>query len=101
MRFIQGAALHKDEILDRLAQQGNVVQFLTFQSDDKAALQQSYSGIAGHEPIELFFDAREAISALLSASSEQRVNVRSYMPNEPRSRDLRMASIKSMMLWLP
>jgi hypothetical protein len=83
----QGEALYKDEILDRLARQGNVAQFVAFRTNARTTLNQSFARIAGHEPNELFFDPHEAISALLSASIEHRVNVRSYVPDETRSRE--------------
>ena len=93
--------MHKDEILDRLALQGNVAQFVAFRTSEKAGLQQSFSRVAGHEPNELFFDAQEAISALLSASIEHRVNVRSYVPNEARAENLYTASTTLTKPWQP
>jgi hypothetical protein len=79
--------LHKDEVLDRLARRGNVAQFVAFRPDSCNSPRQSFARIAGHEPNELFLDPREAIDALLAASGEEKVNVRSYLPDEPRSRE--------------
>jgi hypothetical protein len=80
--------LHKDEILDRLAKRGNVAQFVAFRPNGSArAPRQSYSRIAGHEPNELFLDARQAVDALIAASGEGKVNVRSYLPDDLRSRE--------------
>jgi len=80
--------LHKDEVLDRLAKRGNVAQFVAFKPDGASGTpRQSFSRIAGHEPNELFLDARQAIDALIAASGEGKVNVRSYLPEDPRSRE--------------
>ena len=80
--------LHKDEILDRLAKRGNVAQFVAFRPNGAVAHpQQSFSRIAGHEPNEPFLDVRESVGALIAASGERRVNVRSYLPDDPRSRE--------------
>jgi hypothetical protein len=78
--------LHKDEILDRLAEVGNVAQFVAFRPA-RGHLTQTYSRIAGRSPNEPFQTAREAISMLLGRSTEGTVNVRSYVPDEPRSRE--------------
>jgi hypothetical protein len=79
--------LHKDEILDRLARRGNVAQFVSFRPDEASKPVQRFSRIAGHEPNQLFSDSQEAIDALLAASADGKVNVRSYVPNQPRSRE--------------
>jgi hypothetical protein len=39
------------------------------------------------EPNELFLDAREAADARLASSGKKKVNVRSHLPDEPRSRE--------------
>lgn len=78
---------HKDEVLDSLARLGNVAQFVAFRPDGSDLPRQSFARIAGHEPNELFLDPREAIDALLASSGEGKVNVRSYLPDEPRSRE--------------
>lgn len=78
--------LHKDAILDRLAKRGNVAQFVAFRPDGGMP-RQSFSRIAGHEPNELFLDPRQVVDALMAASGEGKVNVRSYLPDEPRSRE--------------
>ena len=80
--------LYKDEILDRLARRGNVAQFVAFNPNGSTgAPRQSFSRVAGHEPNELFLDAPQAIDALIAASGEGKVNVRSYLPDNPRSRE--------------
>jgi hypothetical protein len=81
-------SLHKDEILDTLANRGNVAQFVAFSPNGAVcAPRQSFSRIAGHEPNELFLDARQAMDALIAASGEGKVNVRSYLLDDPRSRE--------------
>ena len=79
--------LHKDEVLDRLAWRGNVAQFVAFRPGHDNLPKQSFARVAGHEPNELFLDPSQAIDALLAASGEAKVNIRSYLPDEPRSRE--------------
>jgi len=79
--------LQKDEILDRLARRVNVAQFVGFRPNQASQPVQSFLRIAKHQPNELFFNPREAVDALLTASSDGKVNVRSYLPNDPRSRE--------------
>jgi hypothetical protein len=79
--------LPKDETLDRLARMGNVAQFVSFRPNEASKPVQTFLRIAGHEPNQLFFDPREAVDALLAASGDGKVNVRSYVPNQPRSRE--------------
>lgn len=78
--------MRKDEILDRLARRGNVAQFVGFKPT-AANPRATFSRIAGREPNEAPADHREAVTALLSASSDHSVNVRSYSPDDPRSRE--------------
>lgn len=79
--------LHKDEVLDRLADRGNVAQFVAFRPTDRNLPKQTFARIRGHSPNDRFLNPRQAIDALLTASSEGRVNVRSYLPDDPRSKD--------------
>lgn len=78
--------LQKDEILDRLAEAGNVAQFVAFRPQS-SRLRQTYSRIAGRTPNETFETPRDAVAALLASSADGTVNVRSYMPDDPRSRE--------------
>ena len=78
--------LNKDVILDRLARRGNVAQFVAFRPNGGTP-RQSFCRILGYEPNELFLDARQAVDALIAASGEGKVNIRSYLPEEPRSRE--------------
>ena len=78
--------IRKDEILDRLARRGNVAQFVGFEPARTGPVP-TYSRIAGRPPNDAPSEAGKAISALLASSSEQSVNVRSYSPDDPRSRE--------------
>lgn len=79
--------LHKDEALDRLATIGNVAQFVAFRPDGSRKIRQSTSRVAGMPPNAPFSDPGHAAAALLAASAERAVNVRSYLPDDPRSRE--------------
>ena len=78
--------LQKDEILDRLARRGNVAQFVAFRPEAGRPAR-SYSRIAGQKPNSITHDALDAIRTLLEHSAENSVNVRSYLPADPRSRE--------------
>jgi hypothetical protein len=72
----------KDEGLDRLAEYGNVAQFVSFDSQ----LNPRYSRISKHPPNErLEVDA--AVRSLIGASPEGTVNVRSFKPNDPQGNE--------------
>ena len=73
----------KDEILDRLAKSWNVAQFVSFGPD----LRQRYARIHGHAPNRRFRSAEEAVQVILAASPEASVNVRSFEPENPKSRE--------------
>jgi hypothetical protein len=73
----------KDAILDSLSNHGNVAQFISFSPN----LDIRYSRIAGHAPNTTFPSLRDAITSILKASPEQSVNVRSYHPENPKSRE--------------
>lgn len=75
--------LHKDAVLDQLSERGNVAQFVSF----GPGLRQRYARVYEHEPNHVFVNASKAITALLRAAPEQSVNVRSYTPEDPRSRE--------------
>ena len=72
----------KDTILDRLAREANVAQFVSFDP----ALRQRHAWIRGHEPNHTFGDLRSALAAMLAAAPEASVNIRSYEPENPKSR---------------
>lgn len=76
----------KDVSLDRLAQKGNVAQFVAY-APVSFGVEQTFCRVAGCEPNALFKEPREAVAALLAASAENSVNVRSYAPESPQSKE--------------
>ncbi len=78
--------LHKDLALDRLAEYGNVAQFVAFRPQSGTQIQ-STARINGMAPNASFASIRDAVVTLLAVSREGAINVRSYMPDDPRSRE--------------
>lgn len=78
--------LRKDASLDRLADVINVAQFVSF-SPAKLTLKQEYSRVLGLEPNHKFKTVRHALGSLLERSSERSINLRSYTPESPQSRE--------------
>jgi hypothetical protein len=74
---------YKDVILDQLANRANVAQFISF--DSKPA--QRFSRVFGHGANHVFESVEDAAGALLRNSAEHSVNVRSYDPASPKSRE--------------
>ncbi|QXQ07434.1 hypothetical protein KX816_05250 [Sphingosinicellaceae bacterium] len=81
-----GLEHQKDEILDRLARIGNVAQFFALRPSSSGPVE-TFSRIKGREPNQRHSDIDEAISGILNASADRMVNVRSYTPDSPRSRE--------------
>jgi hypothetical protein len=79
--------LRKDRSLDELAKTGNVAQFVSWVPSTGSRLSQTYSRVLGYEPNHVFSSPMEAVVALLASSPEKAVNVRSYAPESPRSRE--------------
>jgi hypothetical protein len=77
--------LRKDASLDRLAETINVAQFVSFEPG--LSPKQAYARVLGHLANECFPDARSAIETLLRTSAEASVNVRSFTPDSPLSRE--------------
>ncbi len=77
--------IQKDEVLDHLANRGNVAQFVSYRPGPEG-LVQSFSRLAGQEPNTKFDGLRDAASQLLLESAQGTVNVRSFSPQDPRSR---------------
>ncbi|WP_174291166.1 hypothetical protein [Sphingomonas bacterium] len=78
--------LRKDRSLDELAEVGNVAQFVSFEPG-RAGPEQAYLRIRGLQPNQRFDEPVQALAHLLSRSSDRSVNVRSYTPESPRSRE--------------
>jgi hypothetical protein len=78
--------LHKDLALDQLAKHGNVAQFVAFRPE-AGTLVQWTARVTGMAENARFESVPEAVTALLAKSGEGAVNVRSYLPEDPRSRE--------------
>jgi hypothetical protein len=79
-------SFRKDRSLDELARVGNVAQFVSFAPGARSHDQQ-LNRVTGFEANHSFASDREAVEALLAASPEGTINVRSFDPQSPRSRD--------------
>ena len=86
--------LQKDESLDLLANLTNVAQFVSYRADDGTPTQ-SFSRVAGYGANHKFSDLGQAVATLLGSASESSVNVRSYRPDDPQSREF-VYGIKSV-----
>ena len=74
---------YKDGILNDLAQSANIAQFVSFAPD----LTQRHAWIHGHEPNYQFDNLTSAVRAILAAAPENSVNIRSFEPDNPKSRE--------------
>jgi hypothetical protein len=79
-------SFRKDRSLDELARVGNVAQFVSFSPENGGPAQQ-FSRVAGYPANHIFATHFEAIESLLSASPDHTINLRSFTPDSPRSRD--------------
>jgi hypothetical protein len=75
----------KDESLDRLAEVFNVAQFVSYTPG--VAPTQAYARVIGYAPNHQFATLSDAVEVLLARSTESTVNVRSFLPNDPRSHE--------------
>jgi len=75
----------KDESLDRLAEVFNVAQFVSYAPG--AAPRQAYARVLGYEPNYEFATISDAVEVLLARSAERTVNVRSFLPDDPKSHE--------------
>lgn len=75
----------KDEGLVRLAEGSNVAQFVSF--GPGPGVPQRHARVRGCEPDCQFSSPRQAVAELLERSVPGTVNVRSYHPDNPMSRD--------------
>lgn len=79
-------SLRKDQSLDELARIGNVAQFVSYSPGGKTPNQQ-FCRIAGYEPNHRFTTVRDGLYSLVEHSPEGTINLRSFTPESPRSRD--------------
>lgn len=81
--FTEPRQLYKDKILDDTAQMGNVAQFVSFDPE----LRQRFSRVRGYDANYRFASVEEAVTSLLQTATEAAVNIRSFDPNFPESRE--------------
>ncbi len=75
--------LFKDAVLDQLARHANVAQFVSFSPH----MEQRFARVFGYAAKRQFTDLATASASLLAASGEHSVNVRSFDPASPKSRE--------------
>ena len=73
----------KDAVLNDLARHGNVAQFVSL----GPSLEQRYSRILGYSPNVRFETIEKALSVLMQMSPECSINIRTYHPEHPKSRE--------------
>ncbi|WP_315730162.1 MULTISPECIES: hypothetical protein [unclassified Bradyrhizobium] len=76
----------KDRSLDDLARVGNVAQFVSFSPGSHRPIQE-FSRVAGYEANHIFSSVSDSLEKLLEKSPERTINIRSFTPDSPRSRD--------------
>ena len=81
-----GGTPRKDASLDRLAELINVAQFVSYEPR-RGEPKQAYSRVLGEEPNRMFSGVAEVAEILLSRSADGSVNVRSFTPQSPLSRE--------------
>lgn len=72
--------MFKDAILNNLSDSANVAQFISYGPDGV----QRFSRVHGHDANKNFGSMCEGIAAMLNASPEHSVNVRSFLPDSPQ-----------------
>jgi hypothetical protein len=80
-------SIRKDHSLDLLAESGNVAQFVSFAPASGGIADQTYSRLWRYVPNHRFSSAPEAVRALLASSPAGSINLRSFTPDNPRSRE--------------
>lgn len=78
--------VRKDVSLDQLAELINVAQFVSF-SPGKSQLRQEFARVVGLPPNYRFQSLRHALGTLLERSAERSINLRSFTPESPQSRE--------------
>lgn len=81
-----GGVPRKDASLDRLAELINVAQFVSYEPHHGRP-KQAYSRVLGEQPNRSFSDVTEVAQTLLARSVDGSVNVRSFTPESPLSRE--------------
>lgn len=81
-----GGVPRKDASLDSLAELINVAQFVSYEPH-RGKAKQAYSRVLGEEPNRTFSGITEVAETLLARSADGSVNVRSFTPESPLSRE--------------
>lgn len=81
-----GGTPRKDASLDCLAELINVAQFVSYEPHGGRP-KQAYSRVLGEEPNRFFANVAEAAQMLIARSADASVNVRSFSPESPLSRE--------------
>lgn len=85
--FVPGGGMpRKDASLDRLADIINVAQFVSFEPE-RGRPRQAFARVLGDAPNSRYADVAEAARTLLARSADKSVNVRSFTPESPLSRE--------------
>jgi len=85
--YVPGGGMpRKDASLDRLAELINVAQFVSYEPHCGKP-KQAYSRVLGEEPNRIFSGVAEVAETLLARSVDGSVNVRSFTPESPLSRE--------------
>ncbi len=77
----------KDASLDLLAQSGNVAQFVSYEPAMSGEPVQTFARIVDLPVNQTFATVDEAVAVLLERASDRSVNIRSFTPDSPRSRE--------------
>ncbi len=84
--IVKSEGLRKDHALDQLADTLNVAQFVSFEPK-RGEPKQAHCRIAGIDANKMFASLEESVETLLRYSVDQSVNVRSYDPQSPQSKE--------------
>lgn len=77
--------LFKDDVLDALAKNANVAQFVSFAPGENP--EQRHSRVFGYSENHQFPSVRDALQALMDSSPERSINVRSFLPGQPQGHE--------------
>jgi hypothetical protein len=84
---VKSDSLRKDASLNLMAERGfNVAQFVSFAPRNRKP-ELAFGRIAGQSANARFVNLRSALEALLNASAERSINVRSFHPHDAQSRE--------------
>jgi hypothetical protein len=81
----EGSLHYKDQVLDWLAERGNVAQFVSF---DPSGVQR-FCRLVGYARNHRFETMEAALHALFQVAGEKQINVRSFRPESPQGNPFR------------